>query len=404
MKKIYSLLLIGICSFSFGQMDNFTYKRALNGISEQWHLLNLPNNVLSKSHNLNDLRIYGITEKDTIEAPYILKTTEDKIIRKELECSVINRSKVKNNYYFTVKIASKEAINQLKLQFENKNFDWHITLEGSQNQQKWFTIITDYRILSIKNSQSDFSFTDLDFPTSEYKFYRIVVRSEKEPKLSKISVFENQVTAGKSVVYTPKKITKTENKKEHETDIKIVFPTAVAINKLSLKLSDEFDYYRPIKIQTLVDSISTEKGIKYNYKTIFSGTLNSLEKSNFSFKNTLANQLKISIENGNNQPLNIGDIQIKGAITQMKIRFTKKGNYYLYYGNKNAQKRTYDIERFTKNIPTELTAISLGEEEVLQKQTTEKNPIFKNKMWLWVIMIIIIAMLGWFSVKMLQKK
>jgi hypothetical protein len=32
------------------------------------------------------------------------------------------------------------------------------------------------------------------------------------------------------------------------------------------------------------------------------------------------------------------------------------------------------------------------------------GPLFKNKAWLWAIMIIIILILGWFSVRMLKTK
>jgi len=32
------------------------------------------------------------------------------------------------------------------------------------------------------------------------------------------------------------------------------------------------------------------------------------------------------------------------------------------------------------------------------------EPLFKNKTWLWTIMAVIILLLGWFSIKMMNKK
>ena len=64
-------------------MNEYNYKRELTGISEDWHRIELSNDILSKtSQNLSDIRIYGITpSKDTIESPYLLKNSKDKFMK-----------------------------------------------------------------------------------------------------------------------------------------------------------------------------------------------------------------------------------------------------------------------------------------------------------------------------------
>src|SRR5690606_40823506 len=60
-----------------------------------------------------------------------------------------------SGYFFTFEMPAREPINQLYLQFKEKNFDWKIRLEGSHDQQEWFTIADDYRIVSISNQLTD---------------------------------------------------------------------------------------------------------------------------------------------------------------------------------------------------------------------------------------------------------
>ncbi len=41
-------------------------------------------------------------------------------------------------------------------------------------------------------------------------------------------------------------------------------------------------------------------------------------------------------------------------------------------------------------------------QEIDKKVTPKKEPLFKNKLWLYGIMVLIIGLLGWFSLKMLK--
>jgi len=106
MKVKLTYLLLFFCSFSFGQINKYGYKRELMEIKDQWHKVVLPNEIFGKIlPDLSDVRIYGITKNnDTIEAPYILRFAEEKISQKDVSFNLINQSKNDNGYYFTFEI------------------------------------------------------------------------------------------------------------------------------------------------------------------------------------------------------------------------------------------------------------------------------------------------------------
>ena len=166
------LLIIGL--YSSGQMDQYSYKRELSGIKDQWHKIVLPDNIYGKiSPDFSDIRIIGLsTNNDTIEVPYILKIDEDKITQKEVSFNLINQSASEKGYYFTFEVQVDNSVNQINLEFKQQNFDWKVTLDGSQNLREWFSIVEDYRILSIKNDLADFQFTKVGFPDSKYRYFR----------------------------------------------------------------------------------------------------------------------------------------------------------------------------------------------------------------------------------------
>jgi len=404
--KINCCLFLCICSFTFGQISEYNYKRELVGVNDRWHTIELPNEIFSKiSPNLSDLRIYGITtENDTIEAPYLLNISKGKTIINEINYNSINKSFNKNGYYFTFKIPAKEPINQIKLDFKRDNFDWKIELQGSQNQQEWFQILDNYRILSIKNERTNYQFTNINFPNSNYLFYRLRINSKQKPLLDNTKISFEEFSGADLKDFEIKTVKVNESKQKKETVIDVELENTVPVSILKINMADTYDYYRPITIKYLIDSVKTEQGWHYNYGTLSSGTLSSIEENKFKFTSTVLQNLKIIIHNNDNEPLTFKNLNIKGYSHGLLARFTKPAIYFLTYGNSRTSSPNYDLNHLTSIIPDSLTMLSMkGEKIIDKKEIVEAEPLFKNKTWLWALMTIIILVLGWFTLKMMQK-
>jgi Protein of unknown function (DUF3999) len=405
-KIILAFFFILICSGSFGQMGQYSYKRSLAETHDQWHRIILPDDIFGKiAVDFSDIRIIGITKgNDTVAAPYILQIATEKITDSSVDFKLINQSKTDKGYYFTFELPAEKTINQIKLDFSQSNFDWRIKLEGSQNQQEWFTAIDDYRILSIKNELTNYQFTTLAFPQASYHYFRVLVNSNLKPGLLAAKISKEEITEGKYKTYTIKEIKASEEKQNHQTVIDIGLALPVPVCYLKVYVHDKIDYYRPITVKYLADSFKTEKGWMYKYNTVTSGMLNSIEKNEFKFNSTILKRLEFFIENQDNQQLKIDSFEIKGFEYTLMTRFTEPATYYLVYGNNKTSKPNYDIDHFTDKIPPTVTPLKLGKEQVIEKEPAlHRAPLFQNKMWLWGIMTVIIIILGWFSVKMMRK-
>jgi len=363
-KKVTWFLLL-ICSFANAQMDKYAYKREIIGVTNSWHRITLPIDLFDKVEpNLFDIRVFGISNKlDTTETPYLIRLLEDKITKTDINFKIINKSFNKNGYYFTFEVPLNKTINQIKLDFEQANFDWKIKLEGSQNQIQWFTILNNYRILSIQNTLTDYKFTKLIFPISNYKFFRVFIKTNEKPHLNQIKILEKKISKGTLKFYQNKKINIKENRRKKQTEITIELFHSVPISQLEIKVKDTIDFYRPVTLKYLTDSVKTEQGWKYSYSTLSSGLLNSFEKNKFDCRNKIVKKFQILIHNKDNQPLEIENIEINGFVYELIARFNKQTNYFLAYGFKNANKPQYDISYFTKNIPNNLTDLQLNNEQ-----------------------------------------
>ncbi|WP_338813990.1 hypothetical protein V9L05_00795 [Bernardetia sp. Wsw4-3y2] len=428
---IFIFLSVFCCQTVFAQ-NNFLYKRELKGIQKsnqtEWYKINVPIEVIEKINtDFSDIRIFGVTNSDTLEAPFLTRKIMQKSENQKVDFKIINSSKKENAYFFTLEkdntTRQEEATNLIKLDFENTNFDWRVKLEGSQNQNEWFEILNDYRIVSIQNEFTEYKFTRLIFPNSKYKYYRIKLsdKSEKqsqngfknnEPKLNSASVFLQKTIEGnfEGLEIISKNIEVNKDKKQTIIDIELTH--SVPIDFLSLEVKNDFDYYRSIQIKYLLDSTITEKGVIYNFVTLHTSTLSSIEKQNgsssfFINSNEKSKKYQIIIDNQDNQPLDIGQLEIKGYINQIFTRVSpsdKAISYFLMYGNERLQKPNYDIVRFQNTIPTDVTLLELdSEQKIPQKEVEKVTPLFENSLWLWLLMGTIILVLTVFTFKMMKK-
>ncbi len=398
------ILILTLASFSlFAQPFNYQYKRDILNVTENWHSISLPNDIFGKIQNqLNDIRIYGITKNnDTVEAPYILKISDSKSVPTQIPFTTLNQSHNKNGFYITFEIPTTKAINNIALDFNTQNFDWKIKLEASHDLKSWFTLLDNYRIIAITNNITNFKFTTLNFPNAKYRYFRVFIASNKDPNFVNAHLSQNQTLNSTYNQYPIKHFSANTTNKQTEIDIEL--PMALPISYITLNTNNPFDYYRPITIKHLTDSTKTQNGWKYSYSTLTSGILNSVKKEAFKFNSVITKKLKVIIHNQDNPPLTVNTIQIKGFQHQLITRINEPARYILAYGNTKASTPNYDLSYFHDKIPANITPLRLGkEQQIIKLEPETATPLFQNKIWLWLIMIVIIVLLGSFTFKMMK--
>lgn len=407
MKPIYKLLAVllfiapGVAN---AQSIGFKYRRALPQPFDTWHSIALPNNLVSKLNSqYTDLRVLGIEAgKDTIEAPYLLKQPND-YKPKSIDLKILNSSRKDDHSYFTCVLPNNAVINQLHLTFSSNNFDWRIDLQGSHDQQNWFELVKQARILSIDNSQTRFSFTTVVFPASNYNYYRVAIKDSSAATLLRAtSSLQTQDAEGLHAIAI-ERYTIQEDKARKQTLVDFELSEPVPIARIRLSITDSLDYFRPVTIFSADDSVTTAAGRMPDYNLLQQTTLQSLNPNLWWLHNERIKKGRIAISNNDNLPLKPGELVIEGYPLTLLVRFPEDRDYYLYYGKSDATAPVYDLERFKDRIPASISSLQLSEEQVIMPSNLHYDNMV-SKWWLWVLLLLLIAGMGWFTFDMIRKK
>ena len=400
--KKWGFCFLLTCLGYFSQGQGY-YEHSIQGVNDQWHRVDLPVEAFSYLHrSYASIRIYGEDNNynTEVEQPYLLVKDQPRTILKPVPSNIINRTRQGDDYYFTFEILDEPMLSQINLDFENDDFDWKVLLEGSVDQKEWFTIVKDYRIVALPGK---YSFTRLEFDPVNYPFLRAKINTSEKPVLNTATINSAAVTSGEYVDWPVKSIRHEAIAKSKNSELIIDLGKIVPVSYLKIKPSVDHDYYRNFSVLFLKDSLKTETGWREQWVNISSGTLSSFDNNIFSINENLTSKIKITIQNQDNQMLDIPTVEVKGAKHYLLARFDGKPPYTLQYGNRKLTYPKYDLASFKKNIPKNPALVQL--EKAVYKKITDSEtstPLFANSLWLYLLMGIIILVLGGFTLSMIK--
>ena len=409
MNKLTLAIALLFSSSCFAQIEGYSFKRPLNKVEKEGYyaIPLLPEVMARTKSNLSDIRLYNIQESDTTEVPYLVEWMGTTIKEGAIQFELINDTyNEKCCSYVTLKFPKKQTINQIKLTVADPNFDKRLKIEGSNDNKQWFTIREHMRIVGFQNANESYSYTTLNFQNTEYAYFRIKFDDDGSSRISVIEAyaFENQLIQGQ---YSELKIEgkkQTENKKEKTSEIIVDFPFTYLINYITIKSNSKTDFYRNINVYGSDGTYKTGKGEIENWYMINTSVFSSLEDNVINCSNSKTKKLKIEIINYDDEPIELSEIKAFSEQCRLIANLPVSDNVYLTYGKENDNSPNYDLVHFKDKIPKELSNVDYGAEQVKIISINKPEQLIENKMWLWIVMGLVIAVIGYFALSMLKKE
>lgn len=407
-RKMRNIWLTSIALFScfslHAQSSGFQQLFEIKNGAKPWNALLLSDEVLrSANPNFSDVRIWNFAPNgDTLEAPYFIEELRSKTTEKNFVNKVINKRFEKGEYSFVLAVKDGNEIpltRKIKLDFNDENFHWLATIEGSQDMKSWALISDKNELVSVRNDYTNYRFTTLNFEPVRYLFIRIRFKTNEKPELSNAAISYFTKTEAKK---SEKKVTPSSQIEEDKNTVFFLsLENEQLVNEIQLAFDDSIDYFRRVSIDYLSDIVSTEKGEKEWYKNLTNGTISSAEPSVFSFENTLTTKLRVTISNHDDLPLTFSQVQVFGSVFKLTYRGVGEGNYALAFENKQLRAPSYDLNVFKDKIPQDIELSSIGD-RIAIADAPKETPSEPSNWWLWLVIVPAVLLMGWFSVKMLK--
>ncbi|MEO8150034.1 MAG: hypothetical protein ABI723_20520 [Bacteroidia bacterium] len=404
MKKVFLFFLL-IISCDFIDAQSFRYEAKVDVVdSSGFYKIYLAPEINSKlKEGFIDLRLFDNEEKET---PYDFAIDEiPKTNRKFIEYEIIENKLLKDSVtIITLRNKSKSKIDNISLQIKNAEVDKQIKLSGSDDRLHWY-VVKEYAEFNSINNTSDVSEIKLiDFPLSNYEYYRIEINDKNSKPLNILSAGYNESITNSApfTEISPPNIIDVDSIKTKTTWVHIPIYGSSIIDFIIINVASPKYFLRSVDEY----AVSINKGRPSERVWIDASVINSAKQNKIRLP-YMVDEFVLCIHNEDNPPLKISSIKCFQYNRYALAYLEKSKSYTFRFGNDSIAKPTYDLKYFQNIIPADVRIIKTQavKKNKQPQQTPPKEPytFFTDKKFIWVVVGLIIVFLGVITFRMLRE-
>lgn len=402
-RKMKTTVVAIVCFFIVGNLfsQDYQWQCKVDSITQSsFYRIDLPPKIISKlNSSYADVRIMDEEEK---EVPFFMER-ESFLVEKRVfkEYEVVEKKQLRNGAtVLIVRNEKKNKINNIRLQIKNFDVNKHLELAGSDDNKNWFTIKEDYLFNSANGSNKTSEIKILNFPYSNYEYYRVVIFDVFTLPINivRVGYYDTYKEEGKFKRLDQPTLTRKENTSTNQTFIKVSFKETPYLDKISLNIDKPKYYYREARLcLEYVD----KKGDKY-YSTIKDVTLSSDNENDIYVSDFSHKEFYLIIDNEDNPSLGEIELEAFQLGRYLTTYLESDQQHRLVFGNKEAiHFPNYDISRFKGEISS--NPIVLSTHTISANKATEKEGKQPPKYWIWIAIAVVAVLLGIMSYKMINE-
>jgi len=323
---------------------------------------------------LADVRIIA---SESGEIPYKLEISKTESERTSFSVTIQDKGYIPGSHNIFTADLGREGIlhNEIEIKTTSTNFRRTATVESSNDGATWMGIaeqtVYDFTVKERGFTTRD---TQVRYPESTARYLRVKIADDGEEPLeiSGATVFFVEETPAREISWTSSILDISRDADQRTTNVEIDLSTpGLPSYRLAINVPD-VNFYREVTLQSSSD--------RENWTTVVRGAeIYAFDTPKFvgkslaiTYTETTSRYLRLVIHDEDSPPLTVQEVNVWGLQRRLVFVADPQQSYKLYYGNAEAQRPSYDIERIFPYLVTEKLP-----EAKLSPQTT--NPYFVEK-------------------------
>jgi len=390
MKRFITIIALALLPISLWA-QHFSNKAKVNPVTgNAFYKIKINADIIAFCNNdLQDLRLF---DNDGNEIPYLLNKEHLYEQHTTFSTYSFNQTKEANKDIIIIENKNKDSIGQFLFEMKNADASRLIRISGSDNKDNWFVVRDSFYFESYGGDNTTMIQKSLQFPKTDYAFYKIEIRNNSnESPLNIIRIGNNNSSAIPAVFQRVNGITYTIADSNKSTFIHVRVKPGNKVDRLSFTIDAPEMFHRNVVIKKFINtgtysnpsgSAIASKKIAREYQPVtMNAELSSTYVNNIDCSDFLGNEkcdsFIIQIMNQDDAPLHFKSIEGYQLGTTITAKLEKDKAYFLYFGDSLLTAPSYDLVYFNKNIPGNIKSIDV--QNVQSKQQEDKDEYNGNK-------------------------
>lgn len=400
---LFLSLLVVLPFFSFADfsLSDWQYKYKIDfpvlggsGTSSYFYFDITEKLFANLNEDLSDLRIISGDK----EIPYVVLLKQQRSQSVKIPVKILNLSTVPGKETsFVLDLGSNMIHNTVYVDVysdtdtSSKSYLKKVSVYGSDDQSTWRTLNDDGKIFGYFESGARILGNYIKYPDSTFKYLMVKVYEDKDPslKISGASVSREFISHGIDLKYKTSFASKEE---KNETDLIVSLDASgIPHHEAIIETLDE-NFYREVYVFESNDGLSWKQiGLDYVYNI----NTPKFKDKDFAIKypESRAKYIKFSIKNKDDDPISISNVFLSGVVRRVVFELVSGGDYFIYTGNTNAKKPSYDLSLTLKSVEdADITQVVVGDSNINDSFIQPKLPLTERSPYVLVAFLALVVL------------
>ena len=404
MNKLTSLILFGLLITSVGWAQSFRFRATVDAVPQPgFHRILLPPDVVGHLNaNLTDIRLYDGQQR---EVPYRLTRQQPTQTTPFVDYEIISRQSRPNvTTTLVVRNRAQSRISSLGIVIKNTNVGKKARLSGSTDAQNWYAIDDAIRLSPTQTHAGTTDTKRLNFPLSDYEYYRLEVNDSLSTPLNILRVGRYaQLASAGTYSAIPGVITNQRDSSDKRTYIHLTRTDDARFDRLVLVVQSGAPFRRRADVGQFRTRKLRRGRVERWFEVMRSFELTDADSNVVNLPGLRANELSVVITNDDNPPLVIRDVRAYQLTTYLLANLTAGVPYQLRFSADDVTTPAYDPTPFSTNLPANPPMAQLSGITANQAGLANTTSFFTDSRIIWPALGLVLLVLGLLSYRMLRE-
>lgn len=405
MKRIINVI-IGLAFTLNGFAQEFKYEAKIDPVKEKgYYKIALSPQLLGKLNlDVSDLRIVDTANN---EVPYFISQEKESTVSSNfISYTILERYVLEDSTSFIVfHNSDRKKISKVTFIVKNTDVRKRASLSGSNDRENWFVVKENYLLHSMNNDKETTDFKLLDFPLSDYEFFKLEMVDKNQLPINILDVgyYDSEKSNGNETEFNFPIVSSKDS--ANSTFIKIALDQPMYLEQLTFNINAPEFYSRSAVVKVKQQRVNSKKKVITHYSSVGRITLNSNSENVLRIEPQIIDSLYIEIENGDDAPIELESIHASYLTKYAVSELSSENSYLLKFGDEELKSPSYDLFKFKDKMQLVESAISHQEVYALTADEASdlSSSIFDNPLIVWSVLGLVGLLLGFISFKMIRE-
>ena len=404
MNKLTCLILSGLLITSVGRAQSFRYRAAVDAVQQPGlqRILLPPGVVGHLNADLTDIRLYDAQQR---EIPYRLIRQQPTQTAPFVDYEITSRQSRPNvATTLVIRNRAKNRINSLDIVLKNTNVSKKARLSGSSDARNWYAIDDAVRLGPTRTNAGTADTKRLDFPLSNYEYYRLTINDSLSTPLNILRVGRYAPVASAGAYSAiPGVATNQRDSSDKHTYVHLTRTDDARFDRLVFVVQSATPFRRRAEVGQFRSRKLRRGRVERRFEVVRSFELSTADSNVVDLPGLKAKNLYVVIANDDNPPLVIRSVRAYQLTTWLLANLTAGVPCQLRFGADDVAAPAYDQTPFRINLPANPPIIGVSGITANQADTTNTAPFFTDSRIIWPALGLILLVLGFLSYRMLRE-